>query len=363
MTETDTQKPQRPSLQTLARRAGYALNQASRVAWYSGQGVAMRRMVKRIEAKSEIKSPKIEKPESGVPSERRLLAEVRKLFATDLANVEAGLYPAPESATSPAQMIADARRFFADVPEVQRRRQMGDHQEPFTEENRKKLPRYYLQNFHFQSDGWLSEESAEVYDTQVEVLFYGAAACMRRQGLVPIAHEIRGKDQRKLKYADIATGPGSFVEDVKNAFPRLPALAVDLSEPYLRKAQRRLAHRSKIQPVVAPAEQLPFADNSLDIASAVFLFHELPQKIRRHAIAEFARVLKPGGLLVFVDSLQTGDNDQLDGLLKLFPQMFHEPYYEGYLADDIDGAFEAQGLKREYFASAFVSRVAAFRKD
>ena len=79
-------------------------------------------------------------------------------------------------------------------------------------------------------------------------------------------------------------------------------------------------------------------------------------------IGEFARVLKPGGLLVFVDSLQTGDDDKLNGLLQLFPQMFHEPYYKNYLEDDIDGAFEDAGLKREYFAPAFVSRIAAFRK-
>jgi hypothetical protein len=40
-----------------------------------------------------------------------------------------------------------------------------------TEETRGKRPRYYLQNFHFQSGGWMTEDSPERYDTQVEVLF------------------------------------------------------------------------------------------------------------------------------------------------------------------------------------------------
>lgn len=366
MTDTssseNTRRPARPSFATMARRANYAAGQAARVAWYSGQSFVTRRAANRIAKQTNIEPPKIERPDGGIPNERQLLAEVRKLFATDLANVEAGLYPTPTNRQSPGEMLADARKFFADLPAQQTRRLEGDHQQPFTEENRQKLPRYYLQNFHFQNDGWLSEESAEVYDTQVEVLFYGAAACMRRQGLVPLAREMRGRDQRKVRYADIATGPGSFIDDVKTAYPKLPALAVDLSEPYLNHAKRRLAARSKVQPVVAMAEQLPFADASLDIASTVFLFHELPMKVRRQVIAEFARVVKPGGLVIFVDSLQTGDDDKLDGLLTLFPQMFHEPYYNNYLADDVDGAFAEAGLEREYFASAFVSRVAAYRR-
>ena len=35
--------------------------------------------------------------------------------------------------------------------------------------------KHYLQNFHFQTDGYLSEASAELYDYQVEVLFSGGA--------------------------------------------------------------------------------------------------------------------------------------------------------------------------------------------
>ena len=53
-------------------------------------------------------------------------------------------------------------------------------------------------------------------------------------------------------------------------------------------------------------------------------------KIRRATFGEFARVLKPGGRLVIVDSLQLGDEPDYDGMLELFPQNFHEPYYDSY---------------------------------
>jgi hypothetical protein len=36
-----------------------------------------------------------------------------------------------------------------------------------------KYPDYYLQNFHFQSDGWLSDNSAQVYEYSTETLFSG----------------------------------------------------------------------------------------------------------------------------------------------------------------------------------------------
>ena len=39
------------------------------------------------------------------------------------------------------------------------------------------------QDFHFQTGGYLSEDSARIYDIQVETLFMGAAAPMRRTAL------------------------------------------------------------------------------------------------------------------------------------------------------------------------------------
>ncbi len=74
------------------------------------------------------------------------------------------------------------------------------------------------------------------------------------------------------------------------------------------------------------------AKNSL---TSIFVFHELPPKVRRVVFRECARVLKPGGRLVVVDSLQSGDQPDYDGLLDLFPQSYHEPYYRSYLNEDL----------------------------
>src|SRR5260370_42086304 len=65
--------------------------------------------------------------------------------------------------------------FFEDLPRIHRRRENGQYFQVLSEETRGKRPSYFLQNFHFQSGGWMTHESAQRYDTQVEVLLNGTA--------------------------------------------------------------------------------------------------------------------------------------------------------------------------------------------
>lgn len=353
------------ALERWTDRIGFAARQTARVAWYTGHGVAMRRVLDRIAERHPGQRRPVRRPTGPVPETRRLLADVAALMARDLANAEAGYYPLPEDDDGDvAERIRLSRAFFSDVPEVARRRREGIHQEVLASgAEQQKRPRYYLQNFHFQSGGWLTEESAELYDMQVEVLFQGAANAMRRQALVPLADELRGRDQRKVRFADIATGTGSFLVQARRAFPRLPALAIDLSEPYLARLRRRLGRAPALQPLVGKAEALPLADASLDVVSAAYLFHELPPKVRRLVAAELGRIVRPGGLFIFVDSLQTGDEPDYDGLLELFPQLFHEPYFEGYLAEDLTALFARAGFVNEGSRNAFFSKIICFRRE
>jgi hypothetical protein len=93
-----------------------------------------------------------------------------KLFLQDLANVEAGIYPLPaDHDGSLVDLIRRSRLFFDDLPNIHRRRERRAHSEVLNETTRGTRPRYYLQNFHYQSGGWLTERSAELYGMQVEV--------------------------------------------------------------------------------------------------------------------------------------------------------------------------------------------------
>lgn len=350
------------TLSKLATRARYIARQGTRVGWYAGQAYRMRQMQRRAVERDPSLKTDVKPPQTDVPGVPELLRGVAALSARDLANIEAGLYPAPREDERWVDRIRDARAFFADAPDVARRRAENRHQEAREAPQADKRPRYYQQNFHFQTDGWMSERSAQLYDTQVEVLFTGATAAMRRMGLVPVAQWMQGKDQRHLQAVDLATGPGNFADSLAQAYPRMPLIALDLSEAYANHAVKRFKRYRHHQGMVAKAEEMPFADGALDLTSAVFLFHELPPKIRVAVAHEIVRVLKPGGLFVFVDSLQPGDTPAYDGLLELFPQLFHEPYYTTYADTDLVGLFEGAGLRVMHEDTAFFSKVLAFEK-
>src|SRR5579884_293864 len=233
----------------LATRAAYCASQLPRVAWYVGHHLAMNRMARGQREREGI-SPRAhtDKP---VPDRRRLFADMAALMQRDLANVEAGLYPLPaDHDGSLATLLRRSRLFFDDLPEVHRRRESGGRTEVRGEASIKR-PDYYLQNFHFQSGGWLTDRSAELYDTQVEVLFYGAANATRRQALPPLVEIFAGRDQRRLRLVDVGCGTGRFLDFVKLSWPRLPCLGIDLSEAYIRAARRHLRRWSKIGLAVA----------------------------------------------------------------------------------------------------------------
>ncbi|MEP3264729.1 MAG: class I SAM-dependent methyltransferase [Hyphomicrobiales bacterium] len=351
-------------IERAATRLSYGLAQGARVAWYTSQGIAMRRMVGRMEKNLPPPKRQFTPPKTPTPSLQTLLAGVAKLMAKDMAHVEAGLYPMPEDEEGHLpDILARARRFFADAPKVQMRRRENRHQEVYeNHRDESDLPRYFLQNFHFQTDGWMSRESAELYDTQVDVLFHGATGAMRRMGLAEVVRASLGKDQRALTMVDIATGTGAFLRDLTRALPRLPITGIDLSKDYLGEAEARYGHRSRVSFKQANAEEMPFQSDSIDIASCIYLFHELPPKVRRIVAKEIARVLKPGGTFVFVDSLQTDDTPAYNGLLESFPELFHEPYFQGYLEEDLASIFEEAGLTCEKSAPHFFSKVMVFRK-
>ncbi len=339
-------------------RLAYSAQTYARVAWYAGHHILARRMGG--PTAFEHKDVKLE---NKWPKRDQILQAMRALFEQDWANIERGLYAAPEPLDrgAPAS-IRRSIEFLRDVPNVARRRRDRGHDEVLSEEARAKYPRYYLQNFHYQSGGWLSEDSARIYDFQVETLFSGTADAMRRQALAPIAEHLKGKDQRKLKLLDVACGTGRFLSVIKTNWPKLKTTALDLSPSYIEAAREVLAPWRDVTFIEGNAETMPLADGSQDIVTAVFLFHELPPKIREVVAGEIARVLKPGGLFVFLDSVQQGDLAGFEALTELFPQAFHEPYYESYLEWDVRAAFEAAGLTYVSSAPAYLSKVVAFAK-
>lgn len=336
--------------------ATHAVGALAKALWWSGAGAAAKVMVKPTEGEQTTRFA----PKSPPTSRERLRRAYFSAFAKDARDVAAGLYPPSNDRPGDVgELLRQAGDFLSDAREVDARRRRGDVVEARGQAVSDAYPVYYRQNFHFQSGGWFTDDSARRYEAQVEALFSGAAGAMRRRALSLLAKAWRGQDQRGLTVVDLACGSGGFLRDLKSAFPRAQTFGLDLSAAYAARAALDVG-----APVIqANIERLPFADDSLDAATCVYLFHELPPRLRQPVACEIARVLKPGGVLAFADSVQPSDEPQLARLLEAFPAFFHEPYYGSYAETDLPALFASAGLTVRDQDKAFLTKALLLEKS
>jgi ubiquinone/menaquinone biosynthesis C-methylase UbiE len=336
-------------------RSIYALGQAARVGAYFGQYWLSARRTTPVQPRKPIQGAT---PKTGI-----ILRDLGRLLARDWSNVAAGYYRMPHDLVSaPAAALGGAPAYFRDLAAVEARRHAGQSQEVARALPRGQYPRYYLQNFHYQSDGWFSRESARRYDHQVEVLFGGGADAMRRQALVPIHDRLARAGVRGRHLVDLACGTGRFLSFVKDNYPRLDVTALDLSPHYLAQARETLRLWPGVTPRHAAAEDTGLPGGSVDIVTCIYLFHELPREVRRQVVEEARRILKPGGAFILVDTILRGDRPAYDGLLEYFPVAFHEPYYWDFVTSDPGRMFRDAGFRETGCEVAYFSRVMAFDK-
>ena len=167
---------------------------------------------------------------------------------------------------------------------------------------------------------------------------------MQRASLVPISRYISNssKPASSLRLLEVAAGTGRFHTFIKDNWPDMPSVLSDLSPFYLSKARENIEYwraqtqggkkigggpdGANVEYLQTAAEAIAAPDRSFDVVVCTYLFHELPEAVRRRAASEFHRVLKPGGLMVFNDSVQLGDRPEWDGTVGNFSN-FNEPYY------------------------------------
>ncbi|KAG2447858.1 hypothetical protein HYH02_007314 [Chlamydomonas schloesseri] len=311
-------------------------------------------------------------------------AEAIATFQQDYDNIKSGAYPLPWDMTSPSHrqynplnVLGRSAQFIQESVATLRRR-VREQPEPLWLEGGKLYPQYYTKTFHFQTDGWFSSWSANVYEFSTEVLFFGRQDAMQRTSLLPIADFVRESGARPadLRLLEVAAGTGRFHTFIKDAYPDMRTVCSDLSPFYLARARNNLRYWRRLRApgrslggvdetgtefLQTAAEDIAAPDESFDIVVCVYLFHELPEAVRRRAVAEFARVLRPGGLLVLTDSVQLGDRPAWDNTIGLFSN-FNEPYYRNYVACDLGAMCQSVGLvpDTKYLCSA--TKTLSFRK-
>ncbi len=135
--------------------------------------------------------------------------------------------------------------------------------------------------------------TAALYDT---VLWRGERQGMRERRAGALAHAYG-------RTLEIGAGTGLNIDHYPSAVTELV-----LTEPFKKmsvRLQKRAADRPNTSIVTAGAEALPFPDDSFDtvVSTLVFCTIEDPEK----AAGEVARVLKPGGQMLFIEHIRSDD--------------------------------------------------------
>jgi ubiquinone/menaquinone biosynthesis C-methylase UbiE len=298
-------------------------------------------------------------PQAAASLKRR----IEDLFDQDFHDAGEGYYPRELIDALPWREYAlAAPKLLADLPRTRSRIRAGRHDE-LPDGASGRYPRYYARNFHYQTDGYLGHTSAELYDLQVELLFGGTADVMRRRLIPPLVRFARSlPEDARPKILDVACGTGHFLRMLGAALPGAQLFGLDLSPQYVARAREKLPRDLDVSLVVENAERMPFLDGHFDAAASVFLLHEMPGEVRSRVLAETARVVRPGGLVVVADSLQLRDAPELSHEIETFPERFHEPYYRSYVEEDLAARVADAGLRVRDTSLAFLTKIVVAEK-
>jgi ubiquinone/menaquinone biosynthesis C-methylase UbiE len=100
---------------------------------------------------------------------------------------------------------------------------------------------------------------------------------------------------------EVATGTGVQLVRLARANPGGRTVGVEISDGMLAQTRRRLDEAGlyeEVELIPGSALELPFADDSFDVVVNGFMLDLLPRDDIPRALAEFKRVLRPGGRIV-----------------------------------------------------------------
>jgi SAM-dependent methyltransferase len=106
-----------------------------------------------------------------------------------------------------------------------------------------------------------------------------------------------------MRVLDLGCGNGRLIESLKDF--RIQYSGIDLSSNLIELARSKYGsqhNKISVDFQVADMLNIPFDDHRLDLVFAIASLYHLPgEKLRRQAVSEIKRVLKPGGHLLMTN--------------------------------------------------------------
>ncbi|KAF6254312.1 S-adenosyl-L-methionine-dependent methyltransferase [Scenedesmus sp. NREL 46B-D3] len=230
-------------------------------------------------------------------------------------------------------------------------------------------PSYYTMPFHAYEDGnlnwqrrsqccgWQCKPSglgADLLPAQGR-LSADAAACVLVTALLhsrtPQAYHSRHGLAAPGSILDVGCSTGISSRWYQRAYPGAAITGLDLSPYFLAVAEAEERRRTAADPSIKRisferglAESTGYADGSWDLAVFSFIAHECPQQALRDFVREARRIIKPGGVVCFVDN-----NPRSKTIQNLPPVLFTlmkstEPWTDEYYSFDLEAALGKEAL-------------------
>lgn len=145
-------------------------------------------------------------------------------------------------------------------------------------------------------------KNAEIYDLANDVISFRLARLWRKK-LVLMSSFQKKNEFTRLSVLDCAAGTGDLAFEFKKKFPHIKVSACDFCKPMLEKAKKKAKNLNlDVDFYLEDITNLSFPSSSFDCVSIAYGIRNVvnPEK----AIREMARVMRPGSLLLI---LETGD--------------------------------------------------------
>lgn len=168
------------------------------------------------------------------------------------------------------------------------------------------------------------------YDLMNRLMTGGRDVAWRR---LAVREALRGRDPAVMRALDVATGTGDLAMTMRDAGVG-QVVGLDFSAAMLEEARRKDASsgKTRVDWVHGDAMALPFPDGLFDVVTVGFGLRNMPSY--EGALREMARVLRPGGTLVCLETTPL----TVPVLRRLFDLYFSRvvPLIGGVLSGDRD---------------------------
>lgn len=219
------------------------------------------------------------------------------------------------------------------------------------------IPEHYQKHHNYAGNSFLDPESINLYEHQMELIFWGSFDPMRRLVLAPMKKYFRFSEGEGLRFLEIGCGAGRMTKFMKQAFPKAKITLLDASPIYLKEAQKNLMPYNRIDFIQGNALDLPFKNNSFDAVYSSFLLHEMPLDRRKKILSEAYRVLGDKGWLGVIDFIQIDDCRELNWVLDQPWFTGQEPHLKDYSMNSLSGLLKYIGFNQLGMERGFLGKV------